>query len=317
MVIILFAVLLAACAQPRPAPIDTWQAQTLGDHPLVGRIWASESRSFVSASDLLAAADRHFVLLGEKHDNPDHHRIQAWIVAGLAETGRRPSVVFEMIDEGQAEALAEALAEDPIDVAQLGPALDWEKRGWPDWAIYRPVAEAALAQGLEIAPGNISRAYARDIVKRGEAAISAADRQRLSLDRRLPPILYDALIAELAESHCGQLPEDLLPAMARVQHLRDAVMATRLRQHDRGDGAILIAGAGHVRNDRAVPWHLRAGQPKAEIFTLALREVAVEGFDPEDYLERDAAGRASFDFLWFTPRLDLDDPCAAFARQSE
>ena len=48
------------------------------------------------------AAARDFVLLGEKHDNPDHHRLQAWMIDALVARGRRPAIAMEMLDAEQA-----------------------------------------------------------------------------------------------------------------------------------------------------------------------------------------------------------------------
>ena len=54
------------------------------ENALVGEIWQPASGSKVDARSLFAALTRaDFVLLGEQHDNPDHHRLQAEAVAAL------------------------------------------------------------------------------------------------------------------------------------------------------------------------------------------------------------------------------------------
>src|SRR3546814_19267098 len=74
---------------------------------------------------------------------------------------------------------------------------------------------------------------------------------------------------------------------------------------DGAEGAVLIAGSGHVREDRAVPWHL-GGRGGGDALTLALVEVAAGSLAARDYAAFD---RTLFDFVWFTPRVDEDDPC--------
>ncbi|MCC6526518.1 MAG: hypothetical protein IT373_27970, partial [Polyangiaceae bacterium] len=83
---------------------------------------------------------------------------------------------------------------------------------------------------------------------------------------------------------------------------------------------VLIAGAGHVRADRGVPAALRAAEPGAAagaaepaLVTVAVVEVVRGELDPVSYREVPvpAPEREPFDFLWFTPRVDEDDPCAA------
>jgi uncharacterized iron-regulated protein len=72
------------------------------------------------------------------------------------------------------------------------------------------------------------------------------------------------------------------------------------------DGAVLIAGAGHTRLDRGVPYYLRLAEPDASIVSIAFREVASGSTSPRD--EESAA----YDYVWFTPRASDEDPCAAF-----
>src|SRR5439155_362708 len=93
---------------------------------------------------------RRYVLLGEKHDNSDHHRLQAWIVRELIAAGRRSAVAFEMFRADQAEAIARHLATSPGDARGLGDALDWRRSGWPARATHtwrrRCVKRAATAR---------------------------------------------------------------------------------------------------------------------------------------------------------------------------
>lgn len=274
------------------------------DHPLNGSLWDTRSGKAVSEDALLReAATAEWILLGEKHDNAEHHRLQAHIVAALGKAGRRLAVVWEMAEPEQAEALRTAR---PETAAALGDALDWEARGWPAWSEYQPVAEAALAAGLPMLPGKPAPAQVRALA-RGEELPEEAT-ARLAAARRYSPEIEKALLEELAASHCGRLPEAALAPMAKVQHFWDVSMAAAMRQAEQpplnAEGAILIAGAGHVREDRAVPWHLDGPS-----VTVAFVEVAKDRDEPADYPSFDPA---LFDYVWFTPRVDEDDPCAAF-----
>jgi hypothetical protein len=83
------------------------------------------------------------------------------------------------------------------------------------------------------------------------------------------------------------------------------------------DLAVLIAGDGHVRHDRGVPWHLSERAKEANIVTLGILEVNEAGEDPMDYGQLFQDGGLPFDYVWFTPRLDELDPCEAYAEQLE
>ena len=78
------------------------------------------------------------------------------------------------------------------------------------------------------------------------------------------------------------------------------------------DGAVLIAGAGHARTDRGVPWVL-AQLPKSKgqkTFSLGFVEVAAGATDPSAYAAAYGGKALPFDAVWFTPALDDEDPCA-------
>jgi hypothetical protein len=72
----------------------------------------------------------------------------------------------------------------------------------------------------------------------------------------------------------------------------------------------LITGAGHARNDRGVPYYLRLVDPDALVVSIGFREVSAGAEAISDY--QDAA---NYDFVWFTPRVDDNDPCEQFKDQ--
>jgi uncharacterized iron-regulated protein len=86
-------------------------------------------------------------------------------------------------------------------------------------------------------------------------------------------------------------------------------MAEALVRGGQRDGALLIAGAGHVRTDRGVPFHLGRRVPDASLVSLAFLEVDAEAKAPAEYAAR-FEGTLPFDYVWFTPRIDDTDPCA-------
>ncbi|MGB8273896.1 MAG: ChaN family lipoprotein [Alphaproteobacteria bacterium] len=296
---------------------NDWTTPLGRQHPLAGRIWRSGARDFVDPAGVISELKQaRFALLGEKHDNPDHHRLQARIVTDLIGLGRRPAVAFEMFSTDQEAALDRHIAAHPIDASGLGQAVSWSKTGWPDWAQYEPIAKAALDAGLPILAANLSQATIRNLARKGFAALEPQRIAALGLDRPLPEAARASARAEIIESHCGQLPDAMVDPMVNVMFARDAFMADVLAQaaHRRGtDGAVLIAGDGHVRVDRGVPWHLARLAPGTVIRSLAFAEVHKSETAPDDYAEAYQADRLPFDYVWFTARLDDLDPCETFA----
>jgi len=306
-------ILLAACGTGVDGGGSPGFTTSLGrDHALTGRIVATASGSTIRPAALisdLAAAD--FVLLGEKHDNPDHHALQAWVTEQLLAAGRRVGVAFEMIADDQAPALAAWLAQRPRDPAGLGPAIGWERSGWPAWSIYAPIAGAVLGRTDRITVANLSRARTRAIGTAGLGTLDAATLTRLALDAPLDAAAMEGLTAAVRDGHCGMLPARQIPRMVDVQRARDARMAAGLVEAAAGlDGAVLIAGAEHVRRDRGVPRYLDRLAPGRLVASVAFVEVDPARTDAAQY-----TGAPAFDYLWFTPRVSDEDHCARMADQ--
>jgi len=262
--------------------------------------------------DAFAAAD--IVLIGEQHDNAEHHRLQAWIVGELAKRGRPVAVAFEMIDESQRGALDGFLtswrqADGVGDAARLGGLLDWEASGWSDWALYQPIADAALAQpnppAVPILPANLPLAQVRDIARGGldTPGLDAALAERLREAQTRDAAILAVHATDIRDSHCGMLPERLLDTFALAQYARDDAMARSLRTaHLSGARVVLIAGNGHARRDVGVPLHLARLLPGVKVLSVGLLE-GEAGNEP-----------APFDYVWRTVGVERGDVCAAFAK---
>jgi uncharacterized iron-regulated protein len=104
-------------------------------------------------------------------------------------------------------------------------------------------------------------------------------------------------------------------AMVEVQRARDAQMAESLIAASDPDGAILVAGAGHVRNDYGIPVYLRAKAPEKRVISIAFVEVDKQKTEPQSYALSYPNGRLPFDYIWFTPRVDNQDACEKFKPQ--
>jgi uncharacterized iron-regulated protein len=304
-----------ACAVATCSTIS-WKSPLGRDHPLTGRIWDVSSAQFIdreSVVERLARAD--FVLLGERHDNPDHHMLQAEVLRSLIAVGRRPAVGFEMLGLDDAGAVAKYLAAAPNDAAGLGRAVNWNQRGWPDWAMYQPIAEAALQAKLRIVVTNLPLATARKMTRDGLAALEPGMIRELGLDRPAPEPVFAKMAADIRDAHCGYAPEEIVKPMVDVQRARDAQMAESLIAAADPDAAILVAGAGHVRNDYGIPVYLTAKAPDKRVISIAFVEVDKQKAEPKSYAFAYPDGRLPFDYVWFTPRVDDEDPCEKFKSQ--
>ncbi len=321
----LAAPLVLADNRDPPPPPTNWQSAKLQGHPLVGKIWSPKQKKFVTAGELgrrLALA--RFALLGEVHDNADHHLWQAWAIRTISKLrGSRivegapqiDIIAMEMVRTDQLPALdkfygREVIVPRPRKPRDFARMLKWSKSGWPDFKIYAPIIKQALHEQIAIVPASVSREFTRRLSKDGAAALADGELTRLTLGSPLDQQLGDALATEIRDSHCGMIPDQAIPRMSFIQRFRDATMADTLLSVAEGKGGILIAGNGHTRRDRGVPWYLeKRGVPAGEIVSLAIVEVSEGETNPESYSERASAGTLTADFVVFTPRHDRPDPC--------
>jgi uncharacterized iron-regulated protein len=291
------ALALGACAGGTP---------NLGagsDHPLTGQIYRVADGTRVSQAELVADASRaDFVLIGERHDNPEHHRLQAELVAALEAKSQGPrAVAFEMIPAWRQLDIVEYLAADH-NPAGLGEAIAWDASGWPAWAWYQPIVEVALARDAQIVGADLGQAEQRAAFVQGAQAFRSPFVRRTGLGEAWPPPMMVSLQDELRAAHCGQAPGSVVIGMMRVQRARDAMMADRLAATAGRAGGVLIAGNGHIRNDRGVPWYLARLRPEARSVSIGLLEVQDDVLEPAPDLP--------YDYVWFTaPVDDRGDPC--------
>jgi uncharacterized iron-regulated protein len=271
-------------------------------------VWDARARAFVAPDALFARAARaRFVLLGERHDHPEHHRLQARVVRALVARGRRPAVCFEMLSADVAPALEAALAGGGATSDAVRGAVGWDRTGWPPFALYAPVFDAALDAGLPLCAADLAREAVRSVGRGGLAELAPALAARLALFPAPEPIRA-ALAEEIRESHCGFAPEARIGPMVDLQWTRDAHLAAALADASGADGAVLVTGAGHARRDRAVPLHLGRLVPGAGVVSVAFLEEP-PGADASALL---ASLEGAFDYAWLTPRLDEADPCEKF-----
>jgi uncharacterized iron-regulated protein len=322
----LFALSLAACgpaagkppanpnkevaAMPaRPTPfVTTLEAS----HPLVGKAWDVAGKKLVDDAALLAAArGAHFVFLGEKHDNPDHHRLQAWVIDAIVKGGRKPAIAMEQFDVESQPAIDAVRKAQPKDADAIATATRWSETGWPPWEQYAPIVRLTVEADLPLVAANLSRARGKALVRGGIDAMAPEERARLLLDRPLDPKMAASQRAELDDVHCGmEMPPKILDGMAFAERARDAVLADRMISGDRDGGVVLVAGTGHTRTDRGVPEALAARGRKDAHVSIAFVEVAPGVNDAPAYAEGWHAEALPFDFVLFTPRANDDDPCA-------
>ena len=287
------------------AGFGPWQAPLHADHPLVGTAWSVAEGAPLTRAELeerVAAA--RFVLLGETHDHPDHHRLQGAMIQAALDAGREPAVAYEMLEPGDQAAIDEFVAAGTAEADAFAELVDWANSGWPEWSLYRPAFAPALAAKLPILAAQVPRSETKRFMSEGLGIVEDETVARYGLDQPLAEDMQAGLLDEMFASHCEMVPREHLAPMIEIQRIRDARMADALLRGAEAKGrAILVAGTGHTRAI-GVPRLLRqTGVDEAEILSVGFVAVDPERGEASEYGEE-------FDVIVLTPGVEREDPCA-------
>lgn len=331
--------LAAAIGSPAPASsceyvrgpivklLEEW-TKTCG-HPLCGTVYIAEPGLLKEAAK---ACDRPgwmsmredvratvvgggAVLFGEVHDNPLHHELRSRL--GLSAYA---SSVLEQVSADKAAGLDAFQAETQLNykngaLEKFKTAVDWQNSGWQTFN-YDPLLTAALKAQKPIFAGDAARDTIKKIAKEGDSALGPDERARLKLDVPLGDKTDAAMLDELFEGHCSAMPRETLKSMALAQRYRDAVLAdatlTAINKHG---STIVLAGNGHVRKDRGIPWYVKQRDAAKKTLSVLLVEVEDGKTDAGAYVPKDPEGKPAADYIIFTPRAPHEDHCAAFTKK--
>jgi uncharacterized iron-regulated protein len=277
-ILLLAVVLLSACQHVSVPP------------PVVGEIQDLRNGQVLTPQALverLATPSR--LIVGEQHDNPDHHQLQLWLLQALGERRPQGSLLLEMLTPDQQPRVDDIRRASTLP-ADLPGALNWQS-GW-DWNLYGPIVRFVLTQPYPLLAANLDNLEVRTVYAKPP-----------TLNGRLSnaPSVKDELLAQINDSHCGLLPTSQMPAMLAVQQQRDRRMAERLLSAP--TPSLLFAGAYHARKDVGVPIHvLDLGEPEAPT-VLMLAEQGGE------------VTSAMADYVWYTAATPAQDYCAQMRKQ--
>ena len=265
------ALAVSACASDRKrecAPAARWidpsTRQTLAD----GELFAG-----------LAA--RPIVLLGEEHDNAEHHRWQLSVIEALHALGPDLVLGFEMFGRASQPVLDQWVGGD-LDADAFLRAVRWNETWGFDARLYLPIFEFARRHELPMWALNVERSLIRRVAREGWDAVAANEREGVSEPAPALPA-YRRWLAEIyahkRAPHAGAAaasadtaaasgetpaePEDD-PGFERfvaAQLTWDRAMAEALaaaRAQPQAPLVVGLAGIGHLQNGWGIPYQLRA-----------------------------------------------------------
>ena len=222
-------------------------------------------RAASAAAVLDAMAQQDVVLLGETHDDADHHRWQAQTLAALH--ARRPDMVigFEMFPRRVQPVLDRWVAGE-LTTREFLDQSEWDKNWNMPAGLYLPLFEFARINRIPMLALNIERTLSRKISEKGWDAVPAAEREGLA--RPAPPAeayrehlfaVYQEHPAPRAKGGKPQKSDSAFRFFVESQIAWDRAMAEALARRA-GAGkplAVGVMGSGHIRFGHGVPHQLR------------------------------------------------------------
>ena len=279
-----------------------WQAPYFQDHVLVGNIWDTHKQAWLTEKQFHRELLHYdHILLGETHNNPDHHILQAEIINLLVISGTKPTVVMEMLELKGWQDQPQVWHKQQ-ELKELASMLN---DGWP-WDLYAPILNSVVQHRLKLYAGNVSS----DELHRWSNEQVSYNINDVINEYSYTEDNFTTLKKEIIDSHCGHANEGFVKFMSRAQMQRDRVMATALL--DKEYPVVFIAGQGHIRNDYAVPMQLQKKFKLNSFISVAFISVQEGQDDPQTYLP---GMHDLYDVVYFTPNHTNEDPCEKFRKQ--
>jgi len=274
---------------------------------LVGKIYIPAENRFIDAAQLNdIVRSTSVMLIGETHDNVEHHQKQVDLIKLYLAKGQTGLAALEMVTDTQMENV---LRQQPQDAPSLIKVLGKEGEGWEYKKYYENVFQSLYDHGFMITAANLNRSSIAAIMMQGAAEVPKAIKDIVA-QVKLNDDDSASLQKEIEESHCGMLMGKHAQGMIMGQRVRDAYMAKAVVDaKTKADKVLLLAGSGHVRKDRGVPIYMKFLAPELQYVSIGLAEVVDGHEDPHDYAKRWGAKSLPFDYVWFTEAADRPDPC--------
>lgn len=222
-----------------------------------------------TVDELAAGADGfRYVLVGESHDSPDHHKFQADVIAALVRRGRQVMVGFEMFTRPNQPNLA------PYTLGRWSEAEFIERANWKtEWgfpfALYKPIFDVVREHRLPMVALNVPRDWVRAVGRGGASALTREQASwvgDLDLGNRAHRMIFDSLMGghpptgpQGQNIYSAQVLWDEAMAQSAIEAMAPSSNPRRV--------IVIVAGSGHVMYGQGIGYRItrRTGEPTLSI----------------------------------------------------
>jgi len=234
-----------------------------------GRYFQPALQHEVSVDETLRRVSRHrVVLLGEHHDNAEHHRWQLHTVAALAALRPKIALGLEMVPR-RLQPVLDRWTQGQLGEEEFVKQLNWDAIWSFDIQYYLPLFHLARMQRIPLYALNVERELFNRVAREGWGAIPQNKREGVTT----PAPASKEYLQFLAASFLGHNPPAASSSEAtsqqegekflrfvQGQQLWDRAMAEGIAKVARLANAPLvigIMGSGHIVNRYGVPDQLK------------------------------------------------------------
>jgi uncharacterized iron-regulated protein len=250
---------------------SVWASDTQQCVPVGQWLNIAENKTLNHEATLQALATRDILLLGEDHDNVQHHRWQLHTIAKLHALQPDMALGFESFPRS-VQHLLDQWVNDELSEKEFLKQVNWDEVWSYDANYYMPMFHFARMHKIPMYALNIDRSLIKRVGVEGWVNIPESDREGIS-DPAKPTEDYIEALSDIYSQHMpgggahgkdGEKPafDRSNPGFQRFlqsQTLWDRSMAEAAHKAVSEDGHKLfvgIVGAGHIMGDYGIPHQL-------------------------------------------------------------
>jgi uncharacterized iron-regulated protein len=223
----------------------------------------------ISLADAIPALKQNrIIIVGEHHNNQNHHEAQLKIIKALKESGARVAVGLEMFRSDSQQSLDRWVAGN-MDESEF-KKIYFDNWGYP-WPDYGMIFDYAKEEKIPLIGLNVPREITRQVAQEGFQSLDKGQREKLSnITCRVDKAYMDYIKKAFGAHAHGNLN---FTYFCEAQLVWDNVMAVNVLEYlDKNPDTLVVVltGTGHARKD-AVPRQISRRSEAA--FAIMLPEV--------------------------------------------
>jgi uncharacterized iron-regulated protein len=222
--------------------------------------WFDPRRGANRNDAFVALAGQGIVLLGESHDEAEHHRWQLHTIAALFSLQHDMALGFEMFPR-RVQPVLDRWSRGELNETAFLNEVDWPRIWGIDAELYLPMFHFARMHRLPMVALNVDRETNRRVAMQGFASVANTERENVGDPAPASPFYRDRLFGWFKQHPAGSAGADAdrLERFVRAQVFWDRAMAEAIANARRERPLIVgITGRGHIEYGDGIPHQLAA-----------------------------------------------------------